>query len=178
MDKGRPKKRWASRRVLARRGSSAPDRRNSSRMAQIAPGKIGTLKRGDTGQVHTAQYGTGKPCLLHDRSGEPGLAQIRFGKIGPTQIGAGMATALITTFYGAVLANAFFLPLQGKLETRSKEEMLVKFMAIEGIMAIQRIIDQDNIPYDGDGRRLPLSIALEPNYDVAPQPVEVSVGAT
>ncbi|MCB1183748.1 motility protein A [bacterium] len=55
----------------------------------------------------------------------------------PTQIGAGMATALITTFYGAVLANAFFLPLSGKLETRSKEEMMIKGMIIDGIMAIQ-----------------------------------------
>jgi chemotaxis protein MotA len=55
----------------------------------------------------------------------------------PTQIGAGMATALITTFYGAVMANAFFLPMAGKLETRSKEEMLIKNMVIEGIMAIQ-----------------------------------------
>ncbi|MBE0565621.1 MAG: motility protein A [Krumholzibacteria bacterium] len=55
----------------------------------------------------------------------------------PTQIGAGMATALITTFYGAVLANAFFLPMAGKLEMRSKEEMLVKQMIIDGIMAIQ-----------------------------------------
>jgi chemotaxis protein MotA len=55
----------------------------------------------------------------------------------PTQIGAGMATALITTFYGAVMANAVFLPLSGKLETRSKEEMVIKNMIIEGIMAIQ-----------------------------------------
>jgi len=55
----------------------------------------------------------------------------------PTQIGAGMATALITTFYGAVMANAFFLPLSGKLETRSKEELVLKAMIIEGIMAIQ-----------------------------------------
>ncbi|PID79751.1 motility protein A [bacterium DOLZORAL124_64_63] len=55
----------------------------------------------------------------------------------PTQIGAGMATALITTFYGAVVANAVFIPLQGKLETRSKEEMMIKNMIIEGIMAIQ-----------------------------------------
>jgi len=55
----------------------------------------------------------------------------------PTQIGAGMATALITTFYGAVLANAVFLPLAGKLETRSVEEMVIKNMIIEGIMAIQ-----------------------------------------
>jgi len=55
----------------------------------------------------------------------------------PTQIGAGMATALITTFYGAVMANAVFIPLQGKLEIRSKEEMVIKSMIIEGIMAIQ-----------------------------------------
>jgi len=55
----------------------------------------------------------------------------------PSQIGAGMATALITTFYGAVLANVFFLPLQGKLVTRSREELLVNYVVIEGIMAIQ-----------------------------------------
>jgi len=55
----------------------------------------------------------------------------------PTQIGAGMATALITTFYGAVMANAVFIPLQGKLEIRSKEELVIKSMIIEGIMAIQ-----------------------------------------
>ncbi len=55
----------------------------------------------------------------------------------PTQIGAGMATALITTFYGAVMANVIFLPLAGKLETRSKEELVIKAMVIEGIMAIQ-----------------------------------------
>jgi chemotaxis protein MotA len=55
----------------------------------------------------------------------------------PTSIGAGMATALITTFYGAVLANAFFLPLAGKLEARSEEEILIKEMVIDGIMAIQ-----------------------------------------
>ncbi len=55
----------------------------------------------------------------------------------PTSIGAGMATALITTFYGAVLANSVFLPLAGKLEARSAEELLIKDMVIDGIMAIQ-----------------------------------------
>ncbi len=55
----------------------------------------------------------------------------------PSSIGAGMATALITTFYGAVLANAVFLPLSSKLEVRSAEEILVKEMIIDGIMAIQ-----------------------------------------
>ena len=51
-------------------------------------------------------------------------------------------------------------------------------MLIEGIMAIQRIIDQDNIPYDGDGKRLPLQIALEPTHVPGAQPIDVSIGAT
>jgi len=66
-----------------------------------------------------------------------GLVNMLSALENPSQIGAGMATALITTFYGAVLANAFFLPMAGKLETRSKEEMLIKQMVIDGIMAIQ-----------------------------------------
>ncbi len=49
---------------------------------------------------------------------------------------------------------------------------------MEGIMAIQRIIDRDNIPYDDQGKRIPLQIALEPNYLPRRQPVEVSIGAT
>ncbi len=55
----------------------------------------------------------------------------------PSTIGGSMAVALITTLYGAILANAFFLPLAGKLDTRSKEEQLGKAMIIDGIMAIQ-----------------------------------------
>ena len=49
-------------------------------------------------------------------------------------------------------------------------------MLIEGIMAIQRIIDQDNIPRDPTGKRLPLNIALAPNYEVRPQPVPLGIG--
>ncbi len=45
---------------------------------------------------------------------------------------------------------------------------------IEGIMAIQRIIDQDRIPPSGpDGRRRPLNIALQPTHRVRPQPLSV-----
>ena len=51
-------------------------------------------------------------------------------------------------------------------------------MLLEGFMAIQRIIDEENIPYDGDGKRLPLDVALVPNYEPRPQPTEISVGAT
>ena len=48
-------------------------------------------------------------------------------------------------------------------------------MLIEGIMAIQRIIDQDNIPRDPTGKRLPLNIAVTPNYELRPQPVPLGI---
>ncbi len=48
-------------------------------------------------------------------------------------------------------------------------------MLIEGIMAIQRIIDEDNIPRDPTVKRLPLNIALTPNYEVQPQPVPLGI---
>ena len=51
-------------------------------------------------------------------------------------------------------------------------------MLIEGIMAIQRIIDNDNLPRDPDGKRLPLEIAVQPNFQPAAQPVDVSIGAS
>ena len=55
----------------------------------------------------------------------------------PTNIGAGMAVALITTFYGSVLANLLFLPIAGKLKNRSDHEITVKEMMIDGVLAIQ-----------------------------------------
>ena len=65
----------------------------------------------------------------------------------PSALGPGMATALITTFYGAVCANIIFIPIAGKLKIRSAEELLQKRMIMEGIMSIQsgdnpRIVEQ------------------------------------
>ncbi len=49
---------------------------------------------------------------------------------------------------------------------------------IEGVMAIQRIIDEDGIPPSGpDGRRIPLGLSVLPNHPVAAQPVGVRVGS-
>ncbi len=48
-------------------------------------------------------------------------------------------------------------------------------MLIEGVMAIQRIIDQDNIPRDPTGKRLPLNIALTPTHEIRPQPVPLGL---
>ena len=55
----------------------------------------------------------------------------------PSKIGVGMATALLTTLYGVIVANLFFLPMSGKLDLRSKEESLLKELILEGIVSIQ-----------------------------------------
>ena len=66
-----------------------------------------------------------------------GLIQMLSALDDPASIGSGMATALVTTLYGALAANLFFLPVAGKLEHRSKEEALQKELVLEGILSIQ-----------------------------------------
>lgn len=65
----------------------------------------------------------------------------------PASIGAGMAVAILTTMYGAIIANAFALPLAERLARRSAEEILYKTVIVKGVMAIQsgdnpRIVEQ------------------------------------
>jgi chemotaxis protein MotA len=65
-----------------------------------------------------------------------GLVQMLRSLESPEKIGAGMAVALLTTFYGAFAANLFFIPLAGKLGIYSKAEMTAMEMITEGICAI------------------------------------------
>jgi chemotaxis protein MotA len=65
----------------------------------------------------------------------------------PSSIGPAMAVALLTTFYGSIIANLFAAPLADKLKTRSAEETMLREIMIAGIMAIQsgdnpRIVEQ------------------------------------
>ncbi len=55
----------------------------------------------------------------------------------PSQIGKGMAVALLTTLYGAILANMVFLPLADKLAYRHDEEMLLRTVMLKGILSLQ-----------------------------------------
>jgi len=55
----------------------------------------------------------------------------------PSQIGGGMAVALLTTMYGAILANVVFLPLADKLSYRHEEEMLLRTVMVRGILSLQ-----------------------------------------
>ena len=70
----------------------------------------------------------------------------------PTTIGPSMAVALITTFYGALLANLIFMPIAGKLKTRTEDEALMRRIMLEGIIMIQaqispRFISQKLLVY-------------------------------
>lgn len=65
----------------------------------------------------------------------------------PSALGPGMGLAIITTFYGSMLANVIALPIAGKLAGKHKDEMLVRKMMIMGILSIQsgdnpRIVEQ------------------------------------
>lgn len=66
-----------------------------------------------------------------------GLIQMLRSIEDPSSIGPGMAVALITTFYGTLIANLICLPLAGKLENISEHEVMVKNLVIEGIRSIQ-----------------------------------------
>jgi len=54
-----------------------------------------------------------------------------------SSLGANMAVALITTFYGSVLSNLVFSPLSKKLKAVGSEEYLVKEIMMEGLISIQ-----------------------------------------
>ncbi len=66
-----------------------------------------------------------------------GLVQMLQDLSDPSAIGIGMATALLTTLYGAMGANMVFIPLAGKLEMVAKQDSLLRSLMIEGIVAIQ-----------------------------------------
>lgn len=55
----------------------------------------------------------------------------------PSGIGIGMATALITTFYGSLVANLVFIPIASNLGVQTDEELYTCRMMIDGILGIQ-----------------------------------------
>jgi chemotaxis protein MotA len=65
-----------------------------------------------------------------------GLVQMLMQMKDPSAVGEPMAVALLTTFYGTILAYLLFLPIAGKLRVRSKQEILTKQMVMHGILAI------------------------------------------
>jgi chemotaxis protein MotA len=54
----------------------------------------------------------------------------------PSKLGPSMSVALVTTFYGVLLANLVFLPLAGRLRISSDEEILQKEMLLQGVLSL------------------------------------------
>ena len=86
----------------------------------------------------------------------------------PTAIGPAMAVALITTLYGAIMANMFAIPLSMKLKGQTSDEMMEKTIMLEGILSLQagenpRIVEWKLLAYlDPDSR---LKIEAEKEKD-------------
>jgi chemotaxis protein MotA len=55
----------------------------------------------------------------------------------PSQIAGGMAVALLTTFYGLVVAYLVCVPIAGKLKRRSETELVIKEIIIRGVLLLQ-----------------------------------------
>ena len=66
-----------------------------------------------------------------------GLVQMLSAMDDPKAIGPAMAVALLTTLYGAVLANMVAIPIADKLDLRKAQEGRIKAMCIDGVLAIQ-----------------------------------------
>lgn len=76
----------------------------------------------------------------------------------PKSIGPAMAVALLTTLYGAIMANMVGIPISDKLKLRDNEEKVSKKLIIDGLLGIQagqnpRVIEQILHGYLAESKR-------------------------
>jgi len=95
-----------------------------------------TIQRHETGQRLFKALGGISPAMGMIGT-LIGLVQMLASMDDPKSIGPAMAIALLTTLYGAIIANAFALPLADKLELRSQEEKTNRALILETISGIQ-----------------------------------------
>ncbi|HPY76709.1 MAG TPA: MotA/TolQ/ExbB proton channel family protein [Anaerohalosphaeraceae bacterium] len=114
------------------------DGRNEEKIRELLTLEIDSLQE---------RHATGKKILEFMGAAAPafgmigtliGLVQMLRNLTSPEDIGAGMAVALITTFYGSILANLVFIPMAGKLGIYSKAEIMAMEITLEGICTISR----------------------------------------
>lgn len=95
-----------------------------------------TIQRHETGQRIFSALGDIAPAMGMIGT-LIGLVQMLANMDDPKSIGPAMAVALLTTLYGAIIANTFALPLADKLELRSNEEKTNRTLILETISGIQ-----------------------------------------
>jgi len=94
-----------------------------------------TAERHDVGKKVFASMGGAAPAFGMIGT-LIGLVQMLSGMDNPDTIGRAMAVALLTTLYGALIANLFCLPMADKLMLRSEEEQRNRKLIIEGVLGI------------------------------------------
>lgn len=87
-----------------------------------------------------------------------GLVAMLANMSDPSSIGGGMAVALLTTLYGAVISNVIFLPMADKLSLYNERELLAKTIVVKGVMSIQsgdnpRVVEQKLKTFLSPGQR-------------------------
>ncbi|MFT2097161.1 flagellar motor protein PomA [Marinomonas sp. 2405UD66-6] len=87
-----------------------------------------------------------------------GLVQMLANLSDPSSIGPAMAIALLTTLYGAMVANMVCLPIQAKLNARAEEELTCQKLILDALLAIQsgqnpRVLDDALKSYLAEGKR-------------------------
>ncbi|MCK5227440.1 MAG: MotA/TolQ/ExbB proton channel family protein [Desulfobulbaceae bacterium] len=94
-----------------------------------------TVERHDVGKGVFSSMGDAAPAFGMIGT-LVGLVQMLANMADPASIGPSMAIALLTTLYGAVIANLFMLPIADKLALRSQEEERNRRLIIEGVLGI------------------------------------------
>jgi chemotaxis protein MotA len=95
-----------------------------------------TLKRHRDGQAIFKAIGDAAPAMGMIGT-LIGLVQMLGSMSDPKQIAPAMAVALLTTLYGAMIANLIAIPIADKLALRSTDERLAKSLIIDAVMSIQ-----------------------------------------
>jgi chemotaxis protein MotA len=118
---------------------------------------ISQLRRHQTGQQIFRFMGATAPAMGMIGT-LIGLVQMLRKLDDPANIGPAMAVALLTTFYGAVMAFLFFIPIAEKLKDRTDEERMAKELIIEGVKGIieganPRILDDKLLSFVPPAKR-------------------------
>jgi chemotaxis protein MotA len=79
----------------------------------------------------------------------------------PDELGKSIAGAFIATLYGVLTANVFWLPIGERLKQRNKEEVALKTLAVEGVLAVQAG-DNPRVVREKLEAFLPLNLRGEP----------------
>lgn len=96
-----------------------------------------TVQRHSTGQKIFKGMGSSAPAFGMIGT-LIGLVQMLSSMSDPASIGPSMAVALLTTLYGALIANLVCIPIAEKLELRSEEEQNNKRIIVEAAIGISR----------------------------------------